>query len=317
MGSGTLAEGARAARGEASRAAAAAPPRERLPEWMRVPLRTDGRFREVHRAVSRLGLHTVCASARCPNRHECWNAGTATVMLLGDACTRHCRFCAVRHGVPGAPDPGEPGRVAQAARALGLRHVVLTSVTRDDLPEGGAEQFAATVRALRRECPEATVEVLTPDFGGSEAALSVVLDASPDVFNHNLETVRRLQSAVRPEASYDRSLGVLAFAARRPSAARIKSGLMLGMGETAEERLEAMRDLRTAGCELLTLGQYLAPGRAYWPVAEYVTPAAFRDLAAAGRAMGFAEVASGPRVRSSYEAERLYRATERPPAAEG
>jgi lipoic acid synthetase len=198
--------------------------------------------------------------------------------------------------------------VAQAARELGLRHVVLTSVTRDDLPDGGAAHFAAAIRALRAACPDATVEVLTPDFGGLRSALSAVFDAGPDVFNHNLETVRRLQACVRPQASYERSLEVLAAAAARRPAMRVKSGLMLGMGEEAEERREAMRDLRAAGCELLTLGQYLAPGADYWPVAEYVAPADFARLAQEGRAMGFAEVAAGPRVRSSYLAEELYRA---------
>ena len=212
---------------------------------MRVSLRTDGRYAEVSRRIAGLRLHTVCSSARCPNRHECWNSGTATVMLLGDTCTRNCRFCAVAHGVPLPPDPGEPARVARAARELGLRHVVLTSVTRDDLPDGGASVFAAAIRALRSELPDATVEVLTPDFRGSEDALGVVVEAGPDVFNHNLETVRRLQVEVRPQASYERSLGVLRSASARGRRMRVKSGLMLGMGETEDEVLGAMADLRS------------------------------------------------------------------------
>lgn len=275
---------------------------------MRVSLRTDGRYGEVSRRVEGLHLHTVCSSARCPNRHECWNSGTATVLLMGDTCTRNCRFCAVKHGPVAPLDPGEPDRVARAASELGLRHVVLTSVTRDDLPDGGASVFAAAVTALRRELPDATVEVLTPDFQGSKEALRVVFESAPDVFNHNLETVRRLQPEVRPQASYACSLDVLRSAAAWGRGLRVKSGLMLGMGETDAERLEAMRDLRSAGCELLTLGQYLAPGKKWWPVAEYVTPEAFDAYAAAGRDIGFAEVQAGPRVRSSYLAERLYRA---------
>lgn len=275
---------------------------------MRVSLRTDGRYAEVSRRIAGLHLHTVCSSARCPNRHECWNAGTATVMLLGDTCTRNCRFCAVAHGVPLPPDPGEPARVARAARELGLRHVVLTSVTRDDLPDGGASVFAAAIRALRAELPDATIEVLTPDFRGSEAALGVVFEAGPDVFNHNLETVRRLQADVRPQASYERSLGVLRSASARGRRMRVKSGLMLGMGETEDEVLGTMADLRSAGCELLTLGQYLSPGPGHWPVAAFVAPGAFAAYAEAGRGMGFVEVQAGPRVRSSYLAESLYRA---------
>lgn len=281
---------------------------------MRVSLRTDGRYGEVSRRVDALHLHTVCSSARCPNRHECWNSGTATVLLMGDTCTRACRFCAVGHGPVAPIDPGEPDRVARAARELGLRHVVLTSVTRDDLPDGGASVFAAAVAALRRELPEATVEVLTPDFRGSAEALRAVFESAPDVFNHNLETVRRLQPEVRPQASYECSLRVLREASAWGRGMRVKSGLMLGMGETDAERLEAMRDLRGAGCELLTLGQYLSPGRAWWPVAEYVTPEAFEAYAEAGRGLGFAEVQAGPRVRSSYRADRLFRAAGAGPA---
>jgi lipoic acid synthetase len=273
---------------------------------MRAPVRTDRHFVQVDRLVSGLNLHTVCQSARCPNRHECWNAGTATLLLLGGVCTRHCRFCAVDHGTPAPPDPGEPARAAELARALNLRHVVLTSVTRDDLPDGGASGFAAAVRAIRAAVPAATIEVLTPDFQGDFALADLVLEAGPEVFNHNLETVERLSPLVRPAASYRRSLSVLAHAARRGSA-RVKSGLMLGLGETHEERLGALADLRSAGVEQLTLGQYLAPSAAHWPVAEFIPPDRFDDYARIARDCGFSGVESGPRVRSSYRAERMMR----------
>lgn len=273
----------------------------RLPEWMRTPIRTDCQYRDVDRVLDHLRLNTVCQSAKCPNRNECWNAGTATLLLLGGVCTRNCRFCAVDKGAPSAPDPTEPQRAAELAKTLNLRHVVLTSVTRDDLPDGGAAVFAATIAAVRTAVPDATVEVLTPDFGGKTELLDLVLDAKPDVFNHNLETVERLSPQVRPMASYARSLSVLAHAAQR-GGSRVKSGLMLGMGETHDERMEALGDLREAGCEFLTLGQYLAPSREHWPVQEFVTPRQFEGYAVAARALGFAEVASGPRVRSSYHA---------------
>jgi len=278
----------------------------RLPPWFRRPVRTDARYGRVTRTLARGGLHTVCRSARCPNRHECWSAGTATFMILGDACTRRCRFCAVPGGPPAPPDPGEPARVAAAARELRLRHVVITSVTRDDLPDGGAGAFAAAIRAVRAALPGATVEVLTPDFQGLEPALAIVLDESPDVFNHNLETVRRLQSEVRPQASYDRSLRVLAFAATRRGGRAVKSGLMLGLGETDGEADGALKDLRAAGVSFLTLGQYLAPTRSSWPVARFIEPEAFDAWARRAKELGFGRVESGPLVRSSYRAAGIF-----------
>jgi lipoic acid synthetase len=236
-------------------------------------------------------------------------------MILGDLCTRSCKFCAIRTGRPRTPDRDEPARVAQAAKVMGLRYVVLTSVARDDLPDGGSDAFAQTIRALRDALPAARVEVLIPDFGGSDRDLDRVLAAEPDVLNHNLETVQRLQPVIRPQASYGRSLGVLERAARSEGKVVIKSGLMLGMGERRSEVLAALRDLLAVGCDLLTLGQYLAPSRNHRPVEEYIHPDAFARYAEDARALGFKEVASGPMVRSSYRAEALYaaaRAARRP-----
>lgn len=230
------------------------------------------------------------------------------MMLLGNLCTRACRFCAVPAGRPRGLDLDEPRRVAEAARRMNLRHVVLTSVARDDLPDGGAGIFAETILAIRRELPGATIEVLTPDFQGNFDSLNLVLDARPDVFNHNLETVKRLQAAIRPQASYGRSLSVLRAAARRPEPPVVKSGLMVGLGETDEEITEAMRDLYEAGVRLLTVGQYLQPTRAHRPVARYVEPERFAAYEREARAMGFLGVASGPMVRSSYKAEELLKA---------
>ena len=277
----------------------------RLPSWIRPAWRAAQPSGDVQRLLADLDLHTVCRSARCPNRGECWNHGTATFLLLGSVCTRACAFCGVDSGRPAPPDAGEPQRVAAAALRLRLRHVVLTSVTRDDLPDGGAAHFAATIAAVRAALPAAQVEVLVPDFAGSAAALATVLAARPDVFNHNLETVRRLQPDVRPQASYEGSLAVLRRAAAGPQPRRVKSGLMAGLGETDAEWLEACRDLRAAGGELLTLGQYLPPAAGKRPVARFVTPAAFDQLAAAARGLGFRGVAAGPLVRSSYRAEEL------------
>lgn len=277
----------------------------RLPPWMRTDLRTDRDFTRVHGLLADLDLHTVCQSAKCPNRHECWNNGTATMMILGDICTRRCRFCAVTKGSPTGVDVDEPGRVAAAAKEMGLRYVVLTSVTRDDLPDGGAGIFAESIRAVQREIPGVGVEVLVPDFKGSSESLRSVLEAGPDVFAHNLETVRCLQPVVRPQASYERSLSVLRFAADFRPRVAVKSGLMLGMGESDEEIIQALDDLIKAGCELLTLGQYLAPSAEHHPVARFITPDEFDGVAATARSMGFRGVASAPRVRSSYKAAEL------------
>lgn len=268
-------------------------------------MRTDGSFADVHDLVSDLSLNTVCQSARCPNVHECWGQGTATLMLLGEVCTRACAFCGIPAGRPEPVDTGEPARAAKAAKRMQLRHVVLTSVARDDLADGGAGIFADTIRAIRAELPGASIEVLTPDFGGAAASQDLVLEAQVDVYNHNLETVRRLQSVIRPQASYGRSLGMLKRAAGAAEAPAVKSGIMLGLGETDDEVEAALADLRSVGCEILTLGQYLQPSRHHAPVQRYVTPGEFDDWDGRARAMGFAAVASGPVVRSSYRADAL------------
>ncbi|HNR93720.1 MAG TPA: lipoyl synthase [Kiritimatiellia bacterium] len=278
-------------------------PPKRLPAWMRTSRRTDRSFVRVQRLLEAESLCTVCQDAKCPNRLQCWNEGTATFMILGHACTRNCRFCAVQKTVPREPDPNEPASVARAVKAMNLRHAVITSVTRDDLPDGGAGHFAGTVRMIR--AAGVTVEVLVPDFNGCAAALETVLDARPDVFGHNIETVRRLQAVVRPMASYERSLAVLRAAAAH-GGALVKSGLMLGMGETRAEILQAMDDLLEAGCELLTMGQYLAPTPDHYPAASYLAPEEFDELGDAARAKGFRAVASGPLVRSSYRAAQMF-----------
>ncbi len=314
------------------------PKAQRLPKWMRRPISTDEKYPDVSKLLADLNLNTVCASANCPNRHECWNSGTATVMILGDVCTRACRFCAVKTGRGLPLDSGEPARVAEATEKLKLKHVVITSVTRDDLPDGGAGAFAETIRAVRERTPDVMIEVLTPDF---VEHLDIVLDAEPDVFNHNLETVKRLQSAIRPQASYEKSLATLRKAAEwncrtgfsgipdspclddeahaleyekrvlqgdRSVSKRkiqIKSGLMLGLGETDEEVFQTLEDLYAVGVRLLTLGQYLAPTREHHPVERYVSPEEFDALAKKARAMGFDGVAAGPLVRSSYRADQL------------
>jgi lipoic acid synthetase len=250
-------------------------------------------------------IHTICRSARCPNIGHCWERKTATFLILGDICTRACGFCAVAKGVPEPLDPGEPDRVADAARSLGLKYAVITSVTRDDLPDGGSGHFARTIRAVKAAGPGTKVEALIPDFGGDETALDTVLEPRPEVLNHNLETVEALYPAIgRAAASYGRSLGVLAAARRK--GARTKSGLMLGLGEGPDEVLRAFADLRRAGCDLLTLGQYLQPTAANPPVARYYPPGEFEALRQKALEMGFLEVAAGPLVRSSFEADRLY-----------
>jgi len=276
---------------------------QRLPKWMRRPISTDEKYPDVSKLLADLNLNTVCASANCPNRHECWNSGTATVMILGDICTRDCRFCAVKTGKGLPPDPGEPARVAEAAQKLGLKHVVITSVTRDDLPDGGAGAFAETIRAVRAVNPGVVIEVLTPDF---VEQLEPVLNAEPDIFNHNLETVKRLQQTIRPQASYSTSLATLRKAAER-GGIQVKSGLMLGLGETDDEIFQTLEDLFAAGVRLLTLGQYLAPTRKHHPVERFISPEHFDELAARARDIGFTGVAAGPLVRSSYRADQLAR----------
>jgi len=269
---------------------------------LRTRLPTAESYAATRRLLDELRLHTVCESARCPNHWECWSQGTATFMIGGDRCTRACAFCAVATARPLPLDPDEPRRVAEAARRMRLRHVVITAVARDDLPDGGARHFCSTLEAVRALNPGIVAEVLTPDFNANPAALDLLAAARPEVFNHNLETVRRLTPRVRSRATYDRSLTVLAEFRRRAPELRTKSGLMLGLGEQEEEVLEALRDLRSVGCESLTLGQYLQPTRAHLPAIEYVHPDRFAALASAARDLGFVRVASAPRVRSSYHA---------------
>ena len=282
------------------------PARPRLPAWLRMPLPTSDSFGRTRGLLQELDLHTVCESAKCPNHWECWSRGTATFMIGGDRCTRACGFCAVSTAKPLPLDPDEPARVAEAARRMRLRYVVITAVARDDVADGGAEHFRQTIEAVRSALPVAAIEVLTPDFNARAASLATVLAARPQVFNHNLETVRRLTPRVRSRATYERSLTVLAMArdsAHRP--AYTKSGLMLGLGETEPEIITALEDLRRVGCDLLTLGQYLQPTRAHLPVVEYVPPGQFEALAERARQMGFVQVNSGPLVRSSYHADEL------------
>jgi lipoyl synthase len=280
--------------------------RPRLPAWLRLPLPTSDTFARTRRLLGELNLHTVCESAKCPNHWECWSQGTATFMIAGDRCTRACGFCAVATAKPLPIDADEPGRVAEAAARMGLTHVVITAVARDDLPDGGGAHFRDVITAVRHRIPTAVIEVLTPDFNGREPALDLVLDARPDIFNHNLETVRRLTPTVRSRATYDRSLEVLKAAKRRARApVWSKSGLMLGLGETEPEVRTAIEDLRAAGCDILTLGQYLQPTRAHLPVVEFIPPATFEAYGAWARSLGFRHVASGPLVRSSYHAREF------------
>ncbi|MDY0000860.1 MAG: lipoyl synthase [Polyangia bacterium] len=275
--------------------------RQPRPEWLRVKLPGGPEYAELRRTLGRLGLHTVCVEAACPNLGECWSRRSMTLMILGDRCTRQCRFCNVSHLEAGPPDPEEPRQVARALAGLPLRHAVITSVTRDDLPDKGAAHWAATIREVRAACPGLTIEALTPDFQGDLEALELVLEARPAVFAHNLETVRRLTPRVRSHASYDRSLDVLGYAGAR--GALTKSGLMAGLGETRDELVEALGDLRRAGVKLVTIGQYLQPSRRHLAVAEYLPPEAFDALRVQALELGFVHVASGPLVRSSYHAD--------------
>lgn len=277
--------------------------RPRLPEWLRSRLPTSDSFSRTRRLLDELELHTVCESAKCPNHWECWSKGTATFMIAGDRCTRACGFCAVSTAKPLPLEADEPQRVAEATQRMRLRHVVITAVARDDLADGGAEHFHQTIHAIRTLNPGIVIEVLTPDFNDRDRDIELVLAANPDVFNHNLETVRRLTPQVRSRATYDRSLNVLRkVKARRGEAIYTKSGLMLGLGETEEEVTTAMADLRAVGCDILTLGQYLQPTLRHLPVLEFVSPARFEELGESARRMGFIHVASGPMVRSSYHA---------------
>lgn len=274
----------------------------RHPDWIKSRAPTGKAVAETRATVRSLGLHTVCEEAQCPNLGECWSHHTATVMLLGDTCTRACRFCAVGHGRPLPVDPDEPRRVAEAVARLGLKHVVMTSVNRDDLPDGGAGHFAATATAVKERVPDCTIEVLIPDLQGDLDALAIVVAAPIAILNHNTETVPRLYKQVRPGATYERSLAILRAAKTMRPSVRTKTGLMLGLGETRDEVLTVLGDVRAAGCDVLTLGQYLRPSMEELPVDRYVTPAEFAELGDEARRMGFAYVESGPLVRSSYHA---------------
>jgi lipoic acid synthetase len=277
-------------------------PKIERPSWLRAPAPAGGNYHELKQLVNRLRLHTVCESAACPNVGECWNHRTATFMILGNVCTRRCGFCAVQKGAPLAVDYDEPRRVAEAIDLMGVKYAVVTSVNRDDRKDGGAELFALTIRAIRDRVPGCKVEVLIPDFQGSHAAMDIVMEAAPDVLNHNTETVPRLYRQVRLGARYDRSLDILAYAKQVRPDIPVKSGLMLGLGELKEEVVEVMRDLRAHGVEILTLGQYLRPSPKHLPIIRYVPPEEFAELQRLGYKMGFSHVVSGPLVRSSYHA---------------
>lgn len=272
------------------------------PAWLRAPAPVGDNYRELKSLVERLALHTVCESAACPNVGECWNHRTATFMILGNLCTRRCGFCAVQKGAPSPVDYDEPRRVAEACATLGLKYAVITSVNRDDQKDGGAELFAMTITAIRERIPDCKVEVLVPDFQGSHAAMEIVMNAHPDVLNHNTETVPRLYRQVRLGARYERSLDMLAYAKRIRPHTPTKSGLMLGLGETIDEVLQVMRDLRAHQVDIVTLGQYLRPSPKHLPIFRYVPMEEFAALKRAGYEMGFSHVESGPLVRSSYHA---------------
>lgn len=283
------------------------PMQQRLkkPEWLKVTSKSGAANDALLSMLRTLGLHTVCEEASCPNRGECFSRKTATFMILGSHCTRHCRFCAVSKECPDIVDPDEPSRVADAVRQLDLAHVVITSVTRDDLLDGGAWHFARTIQAVHASTPDCppTVEVLIPDFQGNRDALAVVVEAGPDVLNHNIETVPRLYPTVRPEADYRRSLDLLGSVKKIKPQILTKSGIMVGLGETPEEVIQVLHDLRSVGCDLLTIGQYLAPSKNHLPIVAYIHPDQFEEYKRQAEEMGFRHVASGPLVRSSYHAD--------------
>jgi lipoic acid synthetase len=283
---------------------------QRKPEWFKLQAPLGTNYREVRSLIVSLGLHTVCREANCPNRAECYGAGTATFLILGDVCTRGCTFCNVKRGKPRQTDPEEPIRVAQASKKLGLKYVVVTSVTRDDLRDGGASIFAETIRAIREINPGCRVEVLIPDFRGNIDALNTVLDAGPDVLNHNLETVERLYPEVRKGANYRRSLRLFENIISCNPKMAIKSGIMVGLGETFDEIKDTMKDLHDSGCRLLTIGQYLAPSKNHHPIIKFYIPEEFAELKKAAVRIGFSGVVSGPLIRSSYQASKMYAESE-------
>ena len=289
--------------------------KQRLPKppWLRRRIPSGATYQEIRGLIEKTHLHTVCQEACCPNLGECFSQGTATFLILGDRCTRNCRFCAVAHGPVEPPDPGEPLRVAEAVDHMKLRYAVVTSVTRDDLPDGGACVFAETIRRIREKRPETKVEVLIPDFRGDLQSLKIVMEARPDVLNHNVETVPRLYASVRPQAVYQRSIDLLRNAHRLDPSIPTKSGLMLGLGEQPEEVVQVLRDLLDAGCRILTLGQYLQPSSEHLPVERFVTPEEFEEWRKKALQVGFREVACGPFVRSSYHAQEAYQAVSSKP----
>jgi lipoic acid synthetase len=280
-------------------------PIERKPEWLKVRFPAGDRYQQLKSLMREQNLHSVCEEARCPNIGECWNAGTATFMILGDVCTRSCGFCAVATGRPSGLDLQEPQRLAQAVRTLGLDYVVITSVNRDELPSGGAEIFAGCIRAIRRDDPNVRIEVLIPDFRGDYGALATVVRARPFVLNHNIETVPRLYRQVRPQAIYERSLELIRRAKTIAPDMLTKSGFMVGLGETKDELLQTLRDLRDHGCDIVTIGQYLRPSMQHLPVDRYYDPAEYAEFVDYGRTIGLRHVEAGPLVRSSYHAEKI------------
>jgi len=275
---------------------------QKKPDWLKKRLAINNEQKQVYNLLRRSNLHTVCESALCPNIAECFGKKTATFMILGDICTRNCRFCAISSGTPLPVDSDEPKRLVFAAREMGLKHIVITSVTRDDLPDGGARHFARTVEEIHKEFPTATIEVLTPDFQGDESSLEIVIHSHPDIFNHNLETVPRLYHEIRPMADYRRSLSILKKAKDIDPNINTKSGIMLGLGEHRQEVSKAMSDLLDAGCDILTVGQYLSPSQGHAEIKEYIHPDVFKDIERKAYELGFAYVASGPFVRSSFNA---------------
>ena len=275
--------------------------RPRLPDWFKVKLRQGPDFRDIRKIIDERGLHTICEEARCPNMWECWNNRTATFLILGDICTRRCHYCSVETGKPTSLDLDEPQRVAEAVEAMALRHAVITSVNRDELPDGGASLFAETIRLIREKIPSCGIEVLIPDFQGNQSALATVVDEKPDILNHNIESVPRLFPSIRPQGKYNRSIQLLKRA--KQLGATTKSGLIAGLGETMDEIREVMRNLQTVDCDILTIGQYLQPTRKHMPVARFYTPNEFEMLKTEAQALGFKHVESGPLVRSSYHAE--------------
>ena len=276
--------------------------KRRLPSWLRMERASGESYTMVKNLVESHHLHTICTSGNCPNIGECWNAGTATLMILGDICTRSCKFCGTKSGKPLPPDPGEPDRVAQAVKTMRLRHCVITSVDRDDLPDGGSGHWSATISRIKEVNPGVTIETLIPDFSGNAGDIDRVIDAGPDVISHNIETVRRLTPLIRSVAKYEVSLSVLRHISSR--GVRAKSGIMLGLGESEEEVFEALKDLYATGCRIVTIGQYLAPSLSHMPVTEYVTPDKFVEYRQVGLDIGFEFVESSPLVRSSFHAEK-------------